>query len=63
MHGAVAKVEIDQALIWDSHFFSDGLEIGDRITIQPHRDRLFQIFGVRVLTLLHLGEVIALPHR
>ena len=53
MHGAVAKVEIDQTLIRDPHFLGDRLEIGDRITVQPHRDRLFQIFGVRVPTPFH----------
>ena len=30
IHGTVAQIEIDQALIRDSHFFRDGFEIGHR---------------------------------
>lgn len=59
----VAKVEVDQALIRDSHFFRNRLEIGHRIAVQPHRDRLFQILDVRVLAPLHLREVIMVSHR
>lgn len=53
MHRAVSKVQIDQALIRNSHFFRDGFEIGHRIAVQPHCDRLFQILDIRVLALLH----------
>lgn len=41
MHGAVAKVEIDQALIRDSHIFRDGLEIGNRITIPRGKESYY----------------------
>lgn len=62
MHRAVSEVQIDQALIRDSHFFRDGLEISNRIAIQPHRDRLFQILDIRILTPFHLREVVMISH-
>ena len=40
MHGTVSQVEVDQTLIGNTHFLGYGLEIGDRITIDSHRNRL-----------------------
>ncbi len=53
MHRAVSEVQIDQALIRDSHVFRNGFEIGHRIAVQPHRDRLFQILDIRILASVH----------
>lgn len=63
MHGAVSKVKIDQALIRDSHFFRDGFEIGHRIAVQPHRDRLFQILDIRILASVHFCEIVVFSHK
>ncbi len=62
VHGTVTQVEIDQALIRDSHVFRDGLEIGHRIAIEPHRDRQFQVLDIRVLSPFHLREVAMVSH-
>ncbi len=63
MHRAVSKVQIDQALIRDSHFFCNGFEIGLRIAVQPHRDRLFQVLDIRILAPLHLREIVMFSHK
>lgn len=63
MHGAVSKVKIDQALIRDSRVFRDGFEIGHRIAVQPHRNRLFQVLDIRILAPLHLREIVMFSHK
>lgn len=63
MHRAVSKVKIDQALVRDPHFLRNGLEIGNRIAVQPHRDRLFQVLDIRILAPLHLREIVMFSHK
>jgi len=63
MQRAVAKVKIDQALIRNPHSLRNRFEIGNGIAIQPHRDRLLQVFDIRVLAPFHLGEIVMVSHR
>lgn len=63
MDGTVSKIEIDEALIRNPHLLRDRLEISDRITIQPHGDRLFQVFDVGVPVPSHFSKIVMVSHR
>ena len=48
--GAVPKIEIDEGLARNPRLVCHLLEIVDGLAIYPHRHRLLQVLGVRILT-------------
>jgi len=54
IYRAISQVEINKVLIRHSQFGRHGLKIRHRTFIEPNRDRLFQMFNVRVFLSLHL---------
>ena len=45
---AIAKVQVDQALIRNSYLFGNTFEVANRILIQPYGYLLLQLRGVRI---------------
>ena len=58
--GAVAEIEIDQALIRDAFVFSEGFEILDGVFVDSNSYLLFQLLGVRVFG--RLGKIVVITH-
>ncbi len=55
---AVAKVQVDKALIGNASLDCHAFEIEHDILRKPHGDRLFELGGIGVLAGLHLGKVV-----
>lgn len=69
MHGkfpmmgcAVAKVKVDQILIWEPGFYGQRLEVCDSLPVETHRDGLLQHPDVGISPPLHFGKVIVFSH-
>src|SRR5262245_19705981 len=58
--GAVAQVEVDQALVRQLGLGGEALEVLDGVVVQADRDRALEALGVRVP--LGLGEVVVGSH-
>lgn len=58
--GAFLKVQIDEALVRNASFSRHGLEVRDRLFVEPNGHRLLELRGVRILP--RSAEVILLAH-
>ena len=58
--GTVTQVQIDQALIGNSHFTRDSLEVVNCFLVKPERDLLLKQGRIRIL--LCFGEVVFFAH-
>src|SRR5687768_6565755 len=56
--GAVAEVEVDEALVGHALFLGQRLEIADGLQAQPDRDGLLEPARVGVAAALHVREVV-----
>ena len=59
--GAVAQIQIDQALVGHAQLFRNTLEISNGIFIQTNGDLLFQLRCIRVFACL--AEVVFFSHQ
>ncbi|KPK36510.1 MAG: hypothetical protein AMJ65_16100 [Phycisphaerae bacterium SG8_4] len=46
MDRTVPEIQVDQCLAGYTCFFSQRSKIADRVTIQPHRNRLFKVLHI-----------------
>ena len=62
MVSAVPEIQIDQVLVGNAQFRSQGLEVGNGVLIQPDRDGLLEVLDVGVLLTLHFCKIVMCSH-
>ena len=61
--GAIPQIEVDQGLVWNAFFVSQGFEVVDGAAIDVDGDLLFQTVCIGIFSGVQLVDIVFVSHK